>query len=129
MPTNDITKRIEDAINKSLLSFLKARHPDRLFTINFQGDIAVDGIDVGFERTETAAAGGEPVTGHWRRSTKGRWTWIASHARQKEMPSAMDLALIEEKEEESPTLGFSVEETVKEFLQVTSQPNSLQRFL
>ena len=125
----NIEQRVENAINKSLLSFLKARHPDRLFTINFQGDIAVDGVDVGLERVEQAAAGGEPVTGHWRRSTKGRWTWIASHARQKEMPSAMDLALIEEQEEQSPTFGFSVEETVQEFLQVVSQPNSLQRFL
>jgi len=127
MPKNP-QQQIEDALNKSLLSFLKARLPDRLFTINFQGDIAVNSIDAVLERTETAAAGGQPVAGYWRR-IKGRWTWTAPHNRQTEMPSVMETALLEEKEEDSPTLGFSIQEVVQEFLQMISQPNSLQRFL
>ena len=129
MPDNDYVQKIEDALNNGLLSFLKGRHPDRLFTVNFQGDIVVDGIDMGLKRTEQAAAGGEPVAGHWRRSKGGKWTWITPHSKRKEMPSAMELARIEMKEESSPTLGFSVEDSVQEYLTSLQAPNSLQRFL
>ena len=129
MPDIDYVQKIQDALNKGFESFLKAELPDLLITTNLQGDIVVDGIDVGLQRTEQAAAGGEPVAGHWRRSKGGKWTWITPHSKRKEMPSAMELAELEAKEEISPTLGFSIEEKVQKFLQTLQQPNSLQRFL
>ena len=121
--------QIEKAVNAALLAYLKQRFSDREFAMNSQGEITVDGLDVGLIRTEAAMSGEETVSGHWRRLKNGRWKWIEEHTRAKQMPTAMELAQLEVQQENYPNVGFSVEEVVNEFVRTLSNPESLKNYL
>ncbi len=121
--------QIEKAVNAALLAYLKQRFSDREFAMNSQGEITVDGLDVGLIRTEEAMSGEETVSGHWRRLKNGRWKWIEEHTRAKQMPTAMELAQLEVQQENYPNVGFSVEEVVNEFVRTLSNPESLKNYL
>ena len=121
--------QIEKAVNAALLAYLKQRFSDREFAMNSQGEITVDGLDVGLIRTEEAMSGEETVSGHWRRLKNGRWKGIEEHTRAKQMPTAMELAQLEVQQENYPNVGFSVEEVVNEFVRTLSNPESLKNYL
>jgi len=127
--TDDIVKQVERAVNSAFLAYLKQRFPDRAFNMNGQGELTVDGIDVGLMRTEQAISGTEEVEGHWRRLKNREWKWIEGHTRAKAMPTAMDLARIEAQDEQTPNLGFSVEEALNGFISTLSNPSSLENYL
>jgi len=121
--------QIEKAVNAAFLAYLKQRFSDREFGMNSQGEITVDGLDVGLIRTEEAMSGEEEVAGHWRRLKNGGWKWIEGHTRAKKMPTAMELAQIEIQQENYPDVGFSVEGAVNEFIRTLSNPDSLKNYL
>ena len=123
---DDAIRRIETAVNNKLLAYLKQRVPESVFGMNPQGELTVDGLDVGLIRTEEAMYTDETVAGHWRRLKNGRWKWIEEHTRAKKMPTAMELAEIESQEEKSPKLGFDLDAIVQDFIQTLTMPNSLQ---
>jgi|TARA_R110000824_G_scaffold15892_1_gene66609 hypothetical protein len=124
-----IQTQIESAIYQFVLDCLQQEHPDRHFKFSAQGELVVDGVDVVQQKVETAYSGGQDVTGHYRRKKGGGYTWIQSHVRQNTMPSALELAQLEAQEEESPTVGFSIEDTLQKCMEALRKPNSLQRYL
>ena len=126
---DDEIRRIETAVNNKLLAYLKQRVPESVFGMNPQGELTVDGLDVGLIRTEEAMYTDETVAGHWRRLKNGRWKWIEEHTRAKQMPTAMELAQLEVQQENYPNVGFSVEEVVNEFVRTLSNPESLKNYL
>ena len=126
---DDAIRRIETAVNNKLLAYLKQRVPESVFGMNPQGELTVDGLDVGLIRTEEAMYTDETVAGHWRRLKNGRWKWIEEHTRAKQMPTAMELAQLEVQQEDYPNVGFSVEEVVNEFVRTLSNPESLKNYL
>jgi hypothetical protein len=127
--TDDIVTRIERAVNSAFISYLKQRFPDRDFNMNGQGELTVDGVDMGLVRTEQAISGVEEVAGHWRRLKNGGWKWVEGHTRSNPMPTAMELAEIEAKEETTPNVGFSMEEALNGFINTLSNPSSLENYL
>jgi len=121
--------QIERAVTNFVLDFFQQQHPDRQFKMNSQGELVVDGVDVVQQKVEEAYSGGQDVSGHYRHKKGGGYTWVQSHVRQNTMPSALELAQLEAQQEDSPTIGFSVEETLQKCMDSLKQPNSLQKYL
>ena len=94
-----------------------------------QGELVVNGVDVVEQKIEQAYSGGQEVSGHYRQKKGGGYTWVKSHVRQNTMPSALELVELEEQQENSPKLGFSLEDTLQKCIEALQQPNSLQKYL
>ena len=121
--------QIEKAVHNFILDFFRQAHPGRQFKLNLQGELVVDGVDVVQQKVEEAYSGGQDVVGHYRQKKGGGYTWVQPHVRQNTMPSALELAQLDAQQEDSPTIGFSVEETLQKCMDSLKQPNSLQKYL
>mgnify|MGYP003658390910 FL=1 len=121
--------QIKSAVQNFVVDFCHHEHPKRRFHFNQQDELVVDGVDVVAQKVEEAYSGGQEVSGHYRRLKGGGVTWVQSHVRQNTMPSALDLAELEEQQENSPTIGFSLEDTLQKCIAALKQPNSLQKYL
>lgn len=121
--------QIQKAVQNFMLDFFRQAHPDRHFSVNMQGELVVNGVDVVEQKIEQAYSGGQEVSGHYRQKKGGGYTWVKSHVRQNTMPSALELVELEEQQENSPTLGFSLEDTLQKCIEALKQPNSLQKYL
>ena len=120
--------QVKTALQNSLLDFCHQEHPGRRF--HFKGDdLVVDGVDVVENKVEEAYSGGQGVSGHYRRKKGGGYTWVQSHVRQNTMPSALEIAQLEQQQEDSPTVGFSIENTLQKWMETVKLPNSLQKYL
>ena len=121
--------QIKSAVQNFVVAFCNHEHPGRRFHFNQQDELVVDGVDVVAQKVEEAYSGGQEVSGHYRQKKGGGYTWVQSHVRQNTMPSALELAQLEAQQEDSPTIGFSVEDTLAKCMDSLKQPNSLQKYL
>ena len=121
--------QIKSAVQNFVVDFCRQEHPDRRFHFNQQEELVVDGVDVVAQKVEKAYGGGQDVSGHYRRKKGGGYTWVQSHVRQDTMPSALEIAQLEQQQEISPTVGFSIEDTLQKCMEALKPPNSLQKYL
>jgi len=120
--------QVQTALRSSLLDFCHKEQPGRKF--RWDGDnLVVDSIDVVEQKVEEAYSGGQGVSGHYRHKKGGGYTWVQPHVRQNTMPSALELAQLEEQQESSPTVGFSIDDILQKWMETVKKPNSLQRYL
>ena len=114
---------IQQRINKILLEVCQRSYPDMQFRfVNCSlvvelEDPIVSLVDSGINE--------QHVSSHYRRNKKGGTTLVRGHSRSKSMPSAMELAVAQEKQEENPLAGIDIEKILKEVVMRISKPNSL----
>ena len=114
---------IQQKANNLFLEACRKAYPDKQFrlvngtVVTILEDPIVSLVDSGINE--------QHVSSHYRRNKKGGTTLVRGHSRSKSMPSAMELAVAQEKQEENPLAGIDIEKILKEVVMRISKPNSL----
>ena len=114
---------IQQRINKILLEVCQRSYPDMQFRL-VNGSLVVELEDTIVSLVDSGI-NEQHVSSHYRRNKKGGTTLVRGHSRSKSMPSAMELAVAQEKQEENPLAGIDIEKILKEVVMRISKPNSL----
>ena len=114
---------IQQRINKILLEVCKRSYPDMQFRL-VNGSLVVE-LEDPIVSLVDSGINEQHVSSHYRRNKKGGTTLVRGHSRSKSMPSAMELAVAQEKQEENPLAGIDIEKILKEVVMRISKPNSL----
>ena len=114
---------IQQRINKILLEVCQRSYPDMQFRL-VNGSLVVE-LEDPIVSLVDSGSNEQHVSSHYRRNKKGGTTLVRGHSRSKSMPSAMELAVAQEKQEENPLAGIDIEKILKEVVMRISKPNSL----
>ena len=114
---------IQQRINKILLEVCQRSYPDMQFRL-VNGSLVVE-LEDPIVSLVDSGINEQHVSSHYRRNKKGGTTLVRGHSRSKSMPSAMELAVAQAKQEENPIAGIDIEKILKEVVMRISKPNSL----
>ena len=117
-------KAIEDAVNQKLLAVCKEMYPDIEFRLA-NGEVSLISEDPIVSLVDSGVSE-QNVSSYYRRNKKtGEIKRVKGHSKKQSMPSALELAVAQEQQEENPLGGIDMDKLMEEFLKQLSKQDSI----
>jgi len=116
---------IQREINTAFMNFLQRKYPDKDWTKTWDGELSVTVNEDAVYDAVVNTTQPEWVDPHWRRNKNGGQVLVKGYWKQPKQLTAIDVATIEAKAENSSNIGVDITQELEEFVQALTS-NQIQ---